>query len=90
MASVDVPGIDIDARTRHIVYMVTKTISLTLEAYARLNRARRHFDESLSDVVMRARWDEESVTAGNYLRMLSDGGPSYSTEELDRLEDTRR
>jgi predicted CopG family antitoxin len=86
MASIDASGIDIDARTMHIVCMVTKTVSLTLAAYERLNRARRHSDESLSDVVMRAHWDEESVTAGNYLRLLSDRGPSYSAEELDLLK----
>jgi predicted CopG family antitoxin len=89
MASVDGSGIDIDASTIHIVYMATKTISLTLEAYERLNQARRHSDESLSDVVMRALWDEESVTAGDHLRLLRDRGPSYSAEELEWLENAK-
>ncbi len=66
--------------------MSTKTISLKLEAYERLKRARRRPDESFSDVVMRARWDEEPVTAGDYLLLVTERGPSYSAEELERLE----
>ncbi len=70
----------------HITCMATKTISLKLAAYERLKRARRHPGESFSEVVMRARWEEEVVTAGDYLRLVRERGPSYSTDELDRLE----
>ena len=69
----------------HITCRATSTISLKLEAYERLKRARRHPAESFSDVVMRARWDEEPVTAGDYLRLVRERGPSYSAEELERL-----
>jgi predicted CopG family antitoxin len=66
--------------------MATKTISLKTEAYERLKRARRHPNESFSEVVMRAHWNDEPTTAADYLRLVRERGPSYSTEELERLE----
>jgi len=70
----------------HLADMATKTISLKIEAYERLKRARRHPQESFSEVVMRARWDDEPLSAGAYLQLVRERGPSYSAEELDRLE----
>jgi hypothetical protein len=80
------PYIDRFTYIMHIAHMATKTISIKIEAYERLKRARRHPDESFSEVVMRARWDEEPVTAGDYLRLVREHGPSYSTDELERLQ----
>jgi predicted CopG family antitoxin len=65
--------------------MATKTISLRLEAYDRLRRAKRH-GESFSDVVMRARWPEETITAGELLRRYREGGGVRTAEALDRIE----
>ena len=42
----------------HDKCMATKTISLELDAYDRLSRARRAPRESFSSVVRRARWDD--------------------------------
>jgi predicted CopG family antitoxin len=68
--------------------MATKTISLRLEAYDRLRRAKKP-GESFSDVVMRARWDDRTVTAAELLRRRRERGPLLSEEELDRIEALR-
>jgi len=56
--------------TMHEACMSTKTISVKIEAYERLRAARRYPDESFSEVVLRARWPEDTVTAGE-LRALA-------------------
>jgi hypothetical protein len=50
--------------------MATKTISLKTEAYQRLRSVRRYSDESFSDIVLRATWPDETVTAGELLDRL--------------------
>jgi hypothetical protein len=64
--------------------MSTRTISLRLEAYEKLRRAKR-LGESFSDVVMRARWADETITAAELLSRRREGGPVLTVEELDRL-----
>ena len=66
--------------------MPSKTISLSTEAYERLRRARQRPNESFSSVVMRARWSDEPVAAADYLRLIRERGPLYSTGELDKVE----
>lgn len=66
--------------------MPTKTISVRVEAYERLARARKTPAESFSDVIMRARWDRVPVTAGDYLRLARERGPLYGPAELTNLE----
>ena len=70
--------------------MSTKTISLRVEAYEKLRRARSHPTESFSDVVMRARWQEVSVTGEELLSTVRERGPLYTSEELDRVDNTKR
>ena len=55
----------------HGLCMATKTISLELDAYEKLRRARRRSGESFSSVVRRARWDDAPPTAGQLLEDLS-------------------
>lgn len=55
----------------HDPCMATKTISLELDAYEKLRRARRRPGESFSSVVRRARWDDAPPTAGELLEDLS-------------------
>jgi hypothetical protein len=70
--------------------MASKTISVHLDAYEQLKRARNDPSESFSEVIMRARWDAEPMTAGEYLRLVRARGPIFSTEELDRIDAAKR
>ncbi len=71
----------------HDMCMATKTISLRLEAYERLRRARRHATESFSDVVMRAHWSDEPTTAGKYLAHVRERGPLYDVTGVEAIEE---
>jgi hypothetical protein len=70
--------------------MATKTISVRLEAYERLKRAKRDSSESFSDVIMRARWETEPVTAAGYLRLVRERGPLYLAKELAGVDDLKK
>ena len=74
----------------HNACMSTKTISLRIEAYERLRSARRYPEESFSQVILRARWPEETITAEDLLRRVREGGPRLSQESLDRIESLKR
>jgi hypothetical protein len=80
---------DKNTQIMHVMCMPTKTISLRMEAYKRLLRAKRSSRESFSDVVMRARWDDEAVTASEYVRLVRERGPAYTPDELDRVEQVK-
>ncbi len=57
--------LDVSKKCTHIpIIIATKTISLREEAYEKLRRARKRPNESSSDVIMRARWDDQTVTGG--------------------------
>jgi Putative antitoxin len=66
--------------------MGTRTISLKDEAYNRLKAARRYPDESFSEVVLRATWPEDTVTAGELLGLLGSRRGHLRSDELDRLD----
>ncbi len=70
----------------HVPCMATKTISLKIDAYERLRQARRHADESFSDVVMRAEWPEMGITARELREVYRTQGPALSADALDRVE----
>ncbi len=65
--------------------MGTRTVSLEDEAYERLRAARRYPTESFSDVVLRATWPEDTVTAGELLRFYRTGRPRLSDEVLNAV-----
>jgi hypothetical protein len=69
--------------------MATKTISVDLEAYERLRRARRSPDESFSRVIKRARWPNELRTAAGLLDALEEA-PLPDPAALDRLDEAQR
>lgn len=76
----------LDPCTMHNACMSTKTISLRIEAYEKLKAARRYPNESFSQVVMRASWPEETITAQELLDRCRQRGPYLSPEALDRIE----
>lgn len=66
-------------------------MTVELDAYERLVRARRTPKESFSSVVRRAQWDDLPPTAGNLLRDLRSLVESHpevllSAEELDEID----
>ena len=65
--------------------MATKTISLDLDAYERLRRARIRPDESFSRVIKRAIWTPPPSTGGALLELL-ERTPPLSDAVLERLE----
>lgn len=69
--------------------MATKTISVDLEAYERLRRARHSPDESFSRVIKRATWPEKLRTATALLDAL-DGLPRPPLAVIDRLDGAQR
>ncbi len=62
--------------------MATKTISIDLEAYERLRRARRARGESFSTVIKRAVWPAPPRSAGALLAALE----NVQTMDEDTLE----
>lgn len=70
----------------HITCMGTRTISLKDEAYNRLKAARRYADESFSEVVLRATWPEDTITAKGFLALLDARRTHLRPETVDRVE----
>lgn len=68
--------------------MATKTISIDLEAWERLRRARRDPGESFSRVIKRAVWEEPPCTAARLLSGLHALPPTDPTilDVLDRAQ----
>jgi predicted CopG family antitoxin len=69
--------------------MATKTISLRVEAYERLRRARRHPSESFSEVVMRAEWPDLGISGRGLLEIYRREGPFLSAAALERVAEGR-
>jgi hypothetical protein len=68
----------------------TKTISLKREAYEQLKAARRYRDESFSEVVLRATWPEDTLTARELLQLFRNGRPHLPERLPDRVEALKR
>jgi len=74
----------------HAPCIATKTISVRIEAYERLRAARRYPGESFSDVVLRARWPEDTVSGRELLDLARRLGPRLTDADLDRIEAAKR
>jgi predicted CopG family antitoxin len=70
--------------------MATKTISLKTEAYEKLKANRRYPSESFSQVVLRGRWEEDTVTGAELLDYVMKHGPFFTEEGLERIEELKR
>jgi hypothetical protein len=68
---------------------MTKTITLKQEAYEKLRAARRYPTESFSEVVLRATWPEDTITAGQLLRLYK-SGPRLPKGAPDVIEALKR
>jgi predicted CopG family antitoxin len=66
--------------------MAVKTVSLKTEAYERLKAARKYPTESFSEVILRARWPEDTITSTELLRIFDEEEPTFTAEELDAIE----
>ncbi len=73
----------------HTAQVSTRTISVKSEAYGRLRAARRYAGESFSEVVLRATWPEDTVTAGAFLKIIRSRRKSLSDDELGRIEEAK-
>jgi predicted CopG family antitoxin len=65
--------------------MATKTISIDMEAYERLRRARRSPTESFSKVIKRAAWPTPARNAGALLSAMA-GAPVLDEEVFELLD----
>lgn len=66
--------------------MATKTISLELEAYEKLRRAKRFPRESFTEVVLRASIPDGGVSGRELLARFDSGDPYFTEEELDVID----
>lgn len=70
----------------HIAQVPTRTISLKQEAYDRLRSARRYPTESFSEVVLRATWPEDTISARGLLDLVRSSRPRLTDAQLDAIE----
>ncbi|HKJ89687.1 MAG TPA: antitoxin VapB family protein [Oceanipulchritudo sp.] len=66
--------------------MTTKTISLEIEAYEKLRRAKRFPRESFSEVVLRASIPDGGISGRELLTGFESGESVFSDEDLDAID----
>jgi predicted CopG family antitoxin len=68
------------------MHMAIKTVSLKTEAYERLRNARRYPGESFSEVILRARWPEDTITGAELLARCAEEAAHFTDAELDAMD----
>ncbi len=76
---------DSKSKSVYVLCMATKTISVDLDAYAALSRARLSEKESFSQVIKRARWNRQAKSCGDIYKALA-GMPRASAAVIKRLD----
>ena len=61
-----------------------------MPAYERLRQARCKPEESFSHVILRAEWRSDTVTAAQLVQQIRRTPSSYSSQQLDQIEDVKR
>jgi hypothetical protein len=74
----------------HDAQVSIKTISLKVDAYERLRRAKRFPSESFSEVVMRASWPEDTLSARELVAVSRSRRRLFSERALERIEAAKR
>lgn len=69
-----------------VVSMATKTISLELEAYEKLRRAKRFPRESFTEVVLRASIPGGGASGRELLARFDSAESAFTEEELDAID----
>jgi len=69
-----------------VVYMATKTISLEIEAYEKLRRAKRFPRESFTEVVLRASLPDGGISGRELLATFEKNESGFTDEELDAID----
>jgi predicted CopG family antitoxin len=68
--------------------MGTKTISVDIEAYRLLSKARTSPKESFSQVIKRAQWSHRAKTCGDLLKALVNK-PAAPEDVISRLDEAQ-
>lgn len=68
------------------IYMPTKTISLEMDAYEKLKRAKRFPRESFSEVVRRLPVAEEGISGAELLRRSKQEGPNLDERDFEDID----
>lgn len=70
--------------------MATKTITLEIDAYERLKRAKRTPRESFSEVVRRLPMPANAITAGRFLALARERGALLTEEDARAIDALNR
>lgn len=71
----------------HYLHVATKTITLEIDAYERLKRAKRTTRESFSEVVRRLPMPTGAITAGQYLALTRERGALLTEDDARAIDE---